>query len=76
MNDTSIKEKIINELNNMDLVQQKTLLEYILMLRKSHVNKGTKKNLSFFSGAINETDLKRMASVIAEGCEQVDENGW
>lgn len=70
------KNKIINELDNLNWEQQKKILDYLLWLKLSE-SKGTRgEELLVFSGAIDQEDLAVMEKAISEGCEKIDANDW
>ncbi len=72
MNETDLKNKIIDELENLNWEQQKKMLDYLLSLKISQIQGTSGKNLLKFSGAITKGDLEAMEKAIAEGCEKVD----
>jgi len=72
----SIKEKIIEQIEKLNPEQQKQILNFakVFELGKSKGVKG--KELLRFSGAIEKSDLDIMELAIEEGCEKVNVNDW
>jgi len=76
VNQSELKNKIVNELDSLNWEQQKKMLDYLMLLKLSQL-KGTKgKELLVFSGAIGKEDLGTMEKAITEGCEKIEADGW
>ena len=74
MANIELKETLLRSIQQLTLIQQLRLLEFIdslLGLKKGGEPKGFLK----FVGAIPSHDLKEMESAIKD-CEQIDEDEW
>lgn len=71
--DTSIKDNLIAQVENLPSDLQRCVLDFA----KSLLPKGVEgKSLLRFEGAIPADDLQLMSKAIEEGCEKVDISGW
>lgn len=72
MKSHDLKEKLIKQLNKLDLEEQAKLLNYAqaLVVTKFKATKGSK--LLRFSGAIAKKDLELMEHFIQHDCERID----
>jgi hypothetical protein len=76
MGDKSLKEDIIDQIENLPHELQVKVLDFAKLLQNK-VPKGVAgKDLIQFEGVIDVEDLRLMAETIEEGCEGIDTNGW
>jgi len=71
MADHTVEEAIIAEIHDLEIAQQKKVLDYTRSLTKNYVKGVQGKNLLRFSSTIDKDDLQKMASAIAD-CEKKD----
>lgn len=76
MVDTSIQSQLTAILQDLEVAQQRQVLEFALNLRAQPLIGTPGASLLHFAGKIDEADLDSMSSAIAEGCEKVDSDGW
>ena len=74
---TIYASQIMNELNKLDSIKQKDVLEYVKRLGSNKASKGVPgATMLQFSGWLDTDELKAIAKEIDENCEQVDPNEW
>lgn len=76
MIDIVLKEKILNQLENLSYEKQQLILDLSRSLSNDITEGVAGKDLLKFSGTITKQDLKEMEKAIEEKCEKVDVNGW
>ena len=74
--DTSILDKVVEQLRGMPQNLQKQVLEFAKTLTDSTVQGVPGSQLLRFAGTIQPNDLVSMSEAIEQGCEQVDTNEW
>jgi hypothetical protein len=74
MSNIELQESIIRSIQQMTLVQQLRLLDFINSMLKIK-REGEPKGLLKFVGAFEKEDLQEMEQAL-EDCEQIDENEW
>jgi hypothetical protein len=76
MVDANIQSQLTAALQDLELAQQRQVLEYALHLRAKTAIGIPGSRLVQFAGRIDEADLNAMSAAIAEGCERIDTDGW
>jgi hypothetical protein len=71
-----LAEQVMDQLQTLPPEHQRRVLDFARALAVVTPAGVPGKALVEFVGTIPSNDLKRMAQVIQEGCEQVDQNGW
>jgi hypothetical protein len=74
--DTSIVEKVIEQLKSLPQELQWRVLEFTRALAVSTPHGVAGVQLLRFAGTIPMEDVKVMQETIEQGCEQVDLNEW
>jgi len=74
--DTSIVEKVIEQLKSLPRELQWRVLEFTRALAASTPHGVAGVQLLRFAGTIPLDDIKVMREAIEQGCEQVDVNDW
>ena len=74
MSNIELQESIIRSIQQLTLVQQLRLLDFINSLLTIK-REGESKGLLKFVGAFEKEDLREMEKAI-EDCEQIDEDEW
>ena len=70
----TVKDEINEQLDKLDIPQQRQVLEFARGLAAPAGVSGDK--LLQFAGAIAPADLETISRAILEGCEHVDLNAW
>ena len=70
----TVKEEINEQLDKLDTLQQRQVLEFARGLASPAGVSGGR--LLKFAGAIAPADLETISLAILEGCEHVDLNAW
>lgn len=76
MIDIVLKQKILNQLENLSYEKQQLILDLSRSLSNDIPEGVAGKDLLKFAGTITKQDLKEMEKAIEEKCERVDVNGW
>ncbi len=76
MVDTNIHSQLTAALQDLEVSQQRQVLEYALNLRAKTITGIPGSSLLQFTGRIDDADLDSMSAAIAEGCERIDADGW
>jgi hypothetical protein len=71
MVDASIQSQLSAILQDLEVAQQRQVLEFALNLRSQPLVGVPGSSLLRFAGKIDEADLNSMSSAIEEGCEKV-----
>ncbi|MCY7277340.1 MAG: hypothetical protein LH702_27315 [Phormidesmis sp. CAN_BIN44] len=74
--DTSIRDKVVEQLSRMPQSLQKQVLEFAKTLTDSTVQGVPGSQLLRFAGTIPLDDIALMHEAIEQDCEQVDANEW
>jgi len=74
--DTSIRDKVVEQLSRMPQSLQKQVLEFAKTLTDSTVQGVPGSQLLRFAGTIPLDDIALMREAIEQDCEQVDANEW
>jgi len=74
--DTSILDKVVEQLRGMTQSLQQRVLEFARALAGSTIQGVPAQQLLRFAGAIPPDDIQLMREAIEEDCEQVDTNEW
>ncbi len=74
MNNQSIKEEIVKQLDRLPYKFQQRVLDFVRVLSKPKGVPG--KQLLHLAGTINSEDLQAMTKAIEDECERVDRNEW
>ncbi len=75
MTSSQIKQKLLEQLDQLSERDQQKVLEYAENLPSPR--KGTPgKDLLKFFGTIEPEECRRMEEAIEAGCERVDSSGW
>jgi hypothetical protein len=74
--DTSIVDKVVEQLKALPSELQWRVLEFTRALSLSAPRGASGKQLLRFAGAVPLSDVKLMREAIEQGCEQVDINEW
>jgi hypothetical protein len=74
--DTSILDRLIEELKAMPEDLQYRVLEFAQTLVGLQIHGVPGKQLLNFAGTISPNDIQLMSRAIEQGCEQVDIDGW
>lgn len=74
--DTSILNKVIEQLKVMPQDLQWQVLEFARSLASSNIQGVPGEQLLRFAGAIPPEDLELMREAIEQNCEQVDTDEW
>ncbi len=74
--DTSILDKVVEQLRGMPQSLQQRVLEFARALVGSTIQGVPGQQLLRFAGAIPPDDIQLMRQAIEEDCEQVDTNEW
>ncbi len=74
--DTSILDKVVEQLRGMPQSLQQQVLEFALALAGSTIQGVPGQQLLRFAGAIPPDDIQLMREAIEQDCEQVDTNEW
>lgn len=74
----SVRDELLKSIKKLSPEKQRELLAYASSLTELVLPaKGTPgKDLVVFGGAIEPSDLARIAQAIEEDCEQVDRGAW
>jgi hypothetical protein len=74
----SVREELLWNLERLSPEKQRELLDYARSLTEAAIpTNGTPgKDLAVFGGAIETSDLAKIARSIEEDCEQVDRGAW
>jgi len=73
---TSIVEKVVEQLKFLPQELQWRVLEFTRTLATSNPHGVTGVQLLRFAGTIPMSDIQVMRDTIEQGCEQVDTNEW
>lgn len=76
MFDSAIQSELAACLNQLDLAQQRQVLEFALNLRAKALTGVPGSALLRFAGRIDEADLNSMSAATEESCERIDTDGW
>ncbi len=74
--DTSIRDKVVEQLSRMPQSLQKQVLEFAKTLTDSTVQGVPGSQLLRLAGTIPLDDIALMREAIEQDCEQVDANEW
>jgi hypothetical protein len=73
---TSIIDRVVEQLKFMPQQKQWQVLEFIETLLNTEVRGTPGTQLLRFAGSIPKDELKLMSEAIAQDCEEVDINEW
>ena len=76
MNIQSIEKSINSYLKNLNIDEQKKILEFARTLSSSKLIGSRGKDLISFASTIEKNDLDLMQKAIETGCEKVNEDEW
>jgi hypothetical protein len=76
MVDAKIQRELLGELDRMSLEQQRQVLEYAHVIGRDTISGKTGAELLSFAGILSPAEADRMAKVIEQGCEVVNEDEW
>ncbi|MXW80081.1 MAG: hypothetical protein F4Z57_14065 [Gemmatimonadetes bacterium] len=75
MKDSSVAQKILDEIHKLGKGQQAEVLEFVRSLTRSEMEGVPGKTLLRFAGTIDREDLAKMTETIQADCESVYSNG-
>lgn len=71
----NIQNHIIKAIQQLSVVQQKKLLDFINAMLGKSPKSSNKKAILEFAGSFDEQSIQEMNEAL-EDCEQIDENEW
>lgn len=76
MVDANLYSQLTAALQDLEVAQQRQVLEYALNLRAKTIVGVPGSSLMQFAGRIDAADLNAMSTAIEAGCEAIDADGW